>query len=122
MVVIAAKMATRLSHPPHRTLRPHHQNGFGPRRGEDGFLRGAIIGRNIRQPASLLVKPPRTSCQHEGRSLFTSTTPGRARVNSFHCPRLVGGREEKGDFETVQLCLCHQGGNDDVEQRAGADL
>ena len=121
MVVIDAKIGAACL-PPFRTLRPHHQNGFGVR-GEDGFLRGAIIGRNIRQPASLLVKPPRTSCQHEGRSLFTSTTPGRARVNSFHCPRLVGGREEKGDFETVQLCLCHhQGGNDHVEQRAGADL
>ena len=83
--------------PPYRTLRPHHQNGFGGWRGEDGFLRGAIIGRNIRDPASLLVKPPRTSCQHdEGRSLFTSTTPGRARVNSFHCPRPLvaeGGRK-----------------------------
>ena len=69
----------------HRKLGRHHRNGSLVR-GEDGFLRGAIIGRNIRNPASLLVKLLPT----RGRSLFTSqrtaTTPGRLRVNLFHCP------------------------------------
>ena len=59
-------------------------------------------------PASLLVKPPRTSCQHWGLFASQRLPPhrGHARVNSFHCPPSVA--EEKGDSEGPQLCLCHQ--------------
>ena len=62
--------------PPHRTLRPHHQNGFGARM----VSSGAIIGRNIRDPASLLVKLP-TLLRREGAC---SLPPHRVMLGSIH--------------------------------------